>query len=78
MSPSAKDLLNNLLNIDHGKRYTAEKAMDLGCAVRFVFRFIPVLIFQNSGYSEFRGTHVGIKSFQGKINVLRNSGGKDP
>ena len=28
LSPSAKDLLNNLLNIDHGRRYTAEQAMD--------------------------------------------------
>jgi hypothetical protein len=48
--------------------------------------FIPVLIFWNSGNStesaEFRGTHVGIKSFQGKITGIQNSGrnseGKDP
>jgi hypothetical protein len=49
----------------------------LGCAFCFGFRLILVLIFQNSGYSaeflEFRGTHVGIKSFQGKINMPRNS-----
>ena len=42
----------------------------LGCAFRPVFRFIPVLIFRNSGFSaEFPdsgGTHIGIKSFQGK------------
>jgi hypothetical protein len=54
---------------------------NLGCAFRPVFRFIPVLIFRNSGFSaEFPdsgGTHIGIKSFQhsqGKINLLRNSG----
>ena len=50
----------------------------LGCAFRLAFRFLPVLIFRNSGYSaefpEFRGTHVGIKSFQGKIYLVRNSG----
>jgi hypothetical protein len=50
----------------------------LGCAFRLVFRFLPVLIFRNSGYSaefpEFRATHVGIKSFQGKINLVWNSG----
>ncbi len=50
----------------------------LGCAFRPVFRFILVLIFRNSGFSaEFPdsgGTHIGIKSFQGKINLLRNSG----
>ena len=28
LSPSAKDLLGSLLNIDHGRRYTAEQAMD--------------------------------------------------
>ncbi len=43
---------------------------DLGCAFRPAFRFIPVLIFRNSGFSaEFPdsgGTHIGIKSFQGK------------
>ena len=55
---------------------------ELGCAFRLEFRFLPVLIFRNSGYSaefpEFRGTHVGIKSFQGKINLLRNSGSGIP
>ena len=54
----------------------------LGCAFRFVFQFIPVLIFRNFGYFaeflEFRGTHVGIKSFQGKINLLQNSGSGIP
>jgi hypothetical protein len=54
----------------------------LGCAFCFVFQFIPVLIFRNSGYSmaflEFRGTHVEIKPFQGKINLLRNSGSGIP
>ena len=54
----------------------------LGCAFRLEFRFLPVLIFRNSGYSaefpEFRGTHVGIKSFQGKINLLQNSGSGNP
>jgi hypothetical protein len=48
-------------------------ALTLGCAFRPVFRFIPVLIFRNSGFSaEFPdsgGTHTGIKSFQGKINL---------
>ena len=42
----------------------------LGCAFRPVFRFIPVLIFRNSGCSaevpDSGGTHIGIKSFQGK------------
>jgi serine/threonine protein kinase len=28
LSPSAKDLLGRLLTIDHGRRYTAEQAMD--------------------------------------------------
>ncbi len=50
----------------------------LGCAFRLAFRFLPVLIFRNSGHSaefpEFRGTHAGIKSFQGKIYLIRNSG----
>ena len=50
----------------------------LGCAFHFLFRFLPGLIFRNSGYSaEFPGsggTHVGIKSFQGKIYLVRNSG----
>ena len=54
----------------------------LGCAFRLVFRFIPVLIFRNSGFSakfpDSGGTHVGIKSFQGKINLLRNSGSGIP
>jgi len=54
----------------------------LGCAFRLAFRFLPVLIFRNSGHSaefpEFRGTHVGIKSFQGKINLLRNPGSGIP
>jgi hypothetical protein len=53
----------------------------LGCAFQFLFWFLLGLLFRNSGYSsEFPdsgGTHVGIKSFQGKINLLRNSGGKD-
>ena len=44
----------------------------LGCAFRFVFWFLPALIFRNSGNSaefpEFRGKHVGIRLFQGKIN----------
>ncbi len=56
--------------------------MELGCAFWLEFRFLLVLIFRNSGYSaefpEFRGTHVGIKSFQGKINLLRNSGSGIP
>jgi hypothetical protein len=56
--------------------------LSLGCAFRFVFRFLLGLIFQNSGNStefpEFRGTHVRIKSFQGKINLLRNSGSGIP
>ena len=56
---------------------------DLGCAFRFLFRFfLPGLIFRNSGYSakfpDSGGTHVGIKSFQGKINLLRNSGSGIP
>jgi hypothetical protein len=52
--------------------------LNLGCAFRFLFRFLPVLIFRKSGYSaefpKFRGTHVGIISFQGKIYLVRNSG----
>ena len=48
----------------------------LGCAFRFVFRFLTGLIFRNPRNSaddfRFRGTHVGIKSFQGKINLFRN------
>jgi hypothetical protein len=40
--------------------------VDLGCAFRPVFRFIPVLIFRNSGFSaEFPdsgGRHIGIRS----------------
>ena len=56
---------------------------DLGCAFRFLFRFfLPGLIFRNSRYSakfpDSGGTHVGIKSFQGKINLLRNSGSGIP
>jgi hypothetical protein len=66
----------------HHKPTKDGKGHYLGCAFRFVFRFIPVLIFRNSGYSaEFPGsvgTHVGIKSFQGKINLLRNSGSGIP
>ena len=54
----------------------------LGCAFQLVFRFIPVLIFRNSGFStkfpDSGGTHVGIKSFQGKINLLRNSWARIP
>ena len=54
----------------------------LGCAFRFLFRFLPGLLFRNTGYStEFPdsgGTHVGIKSFQCKINLLRNSGSGIP
>ncbi len=50
--------------------------LELGCAFRFVFQFLPGLIFRNPQNSaelaEFRGAHVEIKSFQGKINVLRN------
>ena len=67
-----------LLNSSNSGRGTE----GLGCAFRFVFRFLPGLIFRNSGNSaefpEFRGTHVGIKSFQGKINLLRNSGSGIP
>ena len=64
---------------------------DLGCAFRFLFRFRPDLIFRNpqvsADYFRVRGTHIGIKSFQGKTNLFRNSpepgirpesGGKDP
>ena len=59
--------------------------------IPFFFRFLTGLIFRNpqisADYFRFRGTHVGIKSFQGKINLFRNppesgirpeSGGKDP
>ena len=55
------------------------------------FRFLTGLIFWNpqisADYFGFRGTHTGIKSFQGKINLFRNppesgiwpeSEGKDP
>ena len=43
---------------------------------RFLFRFLPGIIFRNPRNSvesaEFHGTHVGNKSFQGKINLLWN------
>ena len=42
----------------------------------FFLRFLTGLIFWNprisAGYFRSRGTHVGIKSFQGKINLFRN------
>ena len=49
----------------------------LGCAFRFLFRFPSGLIFWNLFFfpaesAEFHGTHIGIKSFQGKINLFRN------
>ena len=48
----------------------------LGCAFRFVFRFLQGLIWWNPLLSaesaEFCGTHVGIKSFQRKIDLFRN------
>ena len=64
----------------------------LGCAVRFFLRFLPGLIFWNpqisADFFRFCGTHhIGIKSFQGKVNLFQNpleprirpeSGGKDP
>jgi hypothetical protein len=63
------------------RRYPT-RARRLGCAFRPVFQFIPVLIFRNSGYStkfpDSGGTHVEIKSFQGKIYLLRNSGSGIP
>jgi hypothetical protein len=59
--------------------------------IPFFFWFLTGLIFWNpqitADYFRFRGTHVGIKSFQGKINLFRNPpesgirpefGGKDP
>ena len=62
----------------------------LGCAFRFVFRFLPGVNFRNprnsAAFPDSVGTHVGIKSFPGKINLVqnsrlrnsgRNSGGKD-
>ncbi len=48
----------------------------LGCAFRFISRFLTGLIFRNpqisADYFRFRGTHARIKSFQGKINLFRN------
>ena len=48
----------------------------LGCAFLFVFRFLQGLIWWNPLFSaesaEFCGTHVGIKSFQGKIDLFPN------
>ena len=48
----------------------------LGSAFRFVFQFLTGLIFRNPRYSadyfRFRRTHVGIESFQGKINLFWN------
>ena len=50
----------------------------LGCAFRFLFRFLPGVIFWNprnsAAFLDSIGTHVGIKSFQGKINLVQNSG----
>jgi len=64
------------------KAQTNDVAYELGCAFRPAFRFRPVVIFRNSGSSaefpKFRGTHIGIKSFQGKINLLLNSGSGIP
>ncbi len=44
--------------------------------IPFFFRFLTGLIFRNprisADYFRFRGTHVGIKSFQGKINLFQN------
>ncbi len=75
-------ILNKTKTAISTKRIDFYHHKGLGCAFRFVFRFIPVLIFRNSGYSaefpEFRGTHVGIKSFHGKINLHRNSGSAIP
>ena len=75
-------ILNKTKTAISTKRIDFYHHKGLGCAFRFVFRFIPVLIFRNSGYSaefpEFRGTHVGIKSFHGKINLHRNSGSGIP
>jgi hypothetical protein len=55
---------------------TGEDSDGLGCAFRVVFRFLPGLIFRNprnsAEFRQFRGTHVGIKSFQGKINLVQN------
>jgi hypothetical protein len=49
----------------------------LGYAFRFVFWFLPVifwnpLFFFSTESAEFRGADVGIKSFQGKINLFWN------
>jgi hypothetical protein len=55
---------------------TASTNDGLGCAFCFVFWFLTGLIFRNlrssADSAEFCGTHVGIKSFQGKINSFRN------
>ena len=44
--------------------------------IPFLFRFRPGLIFRyppvSADYFRFHGTHIGIKSFQGKINFFRN------
>ena len=62
----------------------------LGCAFCFVFRFLPGVIFWNprisAAFPDSVVIYVRIKSFQGKINLVRNSklrnsgrnsGGKD-
>ncbi len=50
--------------------YHTGTGTELGCAFRFLFRFLPGLIFQNQFF--FRGTRVQIKSFLGKINLFWN------
>ena len=56
--------------------FLRRKGNILGCAFRFVFRFLTGLIFLNprnsADYFRFRGTHARIKPFQGKINLFRN------
>ena len=57
-------------------KYCNQCYQNLGCASRFLFQFQPSLIFRNPSvsldYFGFCGTHVGIKPFQGKINLFRN------
>jgi hypothetical protein len=79
------------LSLQKDDSEAVDNTSGLGCAFRFLFRFHPGLIFRNphfsADYFRLRGTHIEMKSFQGKINLFWNppepgirleSGGKDP
>jgi len=75
ITPMMRRLMNTKQR-EQGRVAKAEAAQGLGCAFHFVFRFLTGLIFWNprnsADYFQFCGTHVRIKSFQGKINLFRN------